>query len=265
MGNCPSEFTVAPNGFACVLQCPTSKNYEMVASGQNLSCMYTGDSSIIVPLRSVPMYQQPREIVSYTALPNKDVYVNEVNRFENALAIANAKIDKIVKLQTAFKTLQDAEAVRDQAPEAYQQARIGYYTLLKGDTWINDEKQRVAATEAQPIVNEYINKYTTLSNQNQQQKSTINLVNGVKDKVLSVQDELQYSVDAFTRQIGDIKNQINIERHKKAEQLVNPLDWVDVFLNILLVLGTLVAIYYVFKAVMKNRVQPTIPLTSPTT
>ena len=211
------------------------------------------------------MYQSPREIVSYNDLPNKQTYVTEVNRFNDALAIANAKIDAQVKIQTAFKTLQDAEAVRDQAPDAYQQARIGYYTLLKGDTWLNDEKQRVAATEAQPIVNQYINKYTTLTNQDQQQKSTINLVNGVKDKVLSVQDELQYSVDAFSRQIGDIKNQINIERHKKAQELINPLDWVDVFLNILLVLGILVAIYYVFKAVMKSRVQPSMPVTSPTT
>jgi hypothetical protein len=265
MGNCPSEFTVAPSGFACVMQCPTSKNYQLVASGQNLSCMYNGDSSISVPLRAVPMYQSPREIVSYNDLPNKQTYVTEVNRFNDALAIANAKIDAQVKIQTAFKTLQDAEAVRDQAPDAYQQARIGYYTLLKGDTWLNDEKQRVAATEAQPIVNQYINKYTTLTNQDQQQKSTINLVNGVKDKVLSVQDELQYSVDAFSRQIGDIKNQINIERHKKAQELINPLDWVDVFLNILLVLGILVAIYYVFKAVMKSRVQPSMPVTSPTT
>jgi hypothetical protein len=265
MGNCPSEFTVAPNGFSCVLQCPTTKNYQMVANGQNLSCMYNGDPSISVPLRAVPMYQTPKEIVSYNDLPNKQAFVNEVTRFENALAVANAKIDAQVKLQTAFKTLQDAEAVRDQAPDAYQQARIGYYTLLKGDTWLNDEKQRVAATEAQPIVNDYINKYTTLTSQDQQQKSTINLVNGVKDKVLSVQDELQYSVDAFSRQIGDIRNQINIERHKKAEQLVNSLYWVDVFLNILLVLGTLVAIYYVFRAVMKSRVQPSVPVTSPTT
>jgi len=204
------------------------------------------------------MYQQPREIVSYTALPNSQIYLAEINRFNSDLAIANAKIDADLKLQTAFKTLQDAENVRDQAPDAYNQARVAYYTLLKGDTWINEEKNRIAQSEAQPIVNQYVNRYSIAANQSNQTRSTISLVNSVKDKMLSIQDDMQYSVDAFQRQVGDIKNQINIERKKKQEDMVNGGDWIEILLNFIIVFALIAAIFYVYKAV--TRVQPTAPL-----
>jgi hypothetical protein len=58
-------------------------------------------------------------------------------------------------LTDAFRDLQKAENVRDKSPEAYQVARTAYYTLLKGDTWLNEEKQRIAGAEVAPEVQKY--------------------------------------------------------------------------------------------------------------
>jgi len=210
----------------------------------------------------VPMVIAPSDkpSPSFTTLQNKEVYNQEFTRFNNEFTVVNGQIDAQTKLNNAFKTLQDAENVRDQAPDAYEHARVAYYTLLKGDSWVNEERNRIAQTEAQPVVNDYVNRYTAASNQSAQTRSTINLVNSVKDKMLSIQDDMQFSVDAFQRQVGDIKNQINMERHKKEQEMVNGGDWIEILLNFIIVFALLAAIYYVFKAV--TRVQPTAPLTS---
>ena len=149
--SCPSEFTLHPNGSSCVLKCPTAKNYEMTSSGNMVSCTHTADKTVSVQLTPLPQYlyhaqyEGPRRSgyvyepnLSYQMLFNKRFYQNEVDRFASAIAVADAKISKDDKLNTAFRALQDAENARDTAPDAYQTARVAYYTLLKGDTWVNE-------------------------------------------------------------------------------------------------------------------------------
>jgi len=258
MGNCPSEFVVAPSGFGCIIQCPASKNYQLTANGQKLSCTYTADPSISVPLSVVPMAQG--HVASYTTLQNKSVYQTEIDRFTNALAIADAKIDKEVKVRTAFNTLQDAENARDQAPDAYEAARVSYYTMVKGDKWIEEERDRIAKIEAQPVVNDFLNKFRDIQNKKSQQKSTLEVAEGVRNKLLSVQGDLQYSVSAFEKQISNIKNQINMEKKQQIEQAESTTSWIDSLLNWLIVVSTLIAIVVIVRH-FTNRVQSPIPST----
>jgi hypothetical protein len=258
MGNCPSEFVVAPSGFGCIIQCPASKNYQLTANGQKLSCTYTADPSISVPLSVVPMAQG--HVASYTTLQNKSVYQTEIDRFTNAMAIADAKIDKEVKVRTAFNTLQDAENARDQAPDAYEAARVSYYTMVKGDKWIEEERDRIAKIEAQPVVNDFLNKFKDIQNKKSQQKSTLEVAEGVRNKLLSVQGDLQYSVSAFEKQISNIKNQINMEKKQQIEQAESTTSWIDSLLNWLIVVSTLIAIVVIVRH-FTNRVQSPIPST----
>ena len=265
MGNCPSEFAVAPSGGGCILQCPASKNYELKSEGQKLSCVYTADPTISVPLTVVPNYYQnpPGPPVSYQSLPNKSIYQTEIDRFTNAMAIADGKIDKGVKLKTAFTALQDAEAVRDQAPDAYQSARITYYTMVKGDGWIEQEKARIANVEAQPVVNDYMKKYNDLQQKKQEQKSVLEVANAMKNKLLSVQGNLEYSVGAFQKQIGAIKNQINMDKKKQIEEAQSTTTWIDTLLNWLIALTTIVAVVLLVRYYMRSRVQSPVPSTLP--
>ena len=263
MGNCPSEFMIAPSGAGCVLQCPGAKNYELKIEGQQLSCIYKSDPTISVPINVVPMYQQnpPGPTVSYQSLPNRSVYQTEIDRFTNAMAIADAKIDKELKARTAFTALQEAEAVRDQAPDAYQSARIAYYTMTKGTGWIEQEKNRIANVEAQPVVNNYMKKYNELQTRKNEQKSVLEVSNAMKDKLLSVKDDLQYSVGAFQKQIGAIKNQINMDRKKQIEEAESTTSWIDTLLNWLIALTTIVAVVLLVRYYMRSRVQSSDPST----
>jgi len=261
--SCPSEFVMAPSGNACILQCPEAKNYALTANGPTLSCTYTSDPTISVMLNNVPMYQQnpPGPTVSYNTLPNKTVYQTEIDRFTNAMAIADAKIDKSVKLKTAFTSLQDAEAARDQAPDAYQSARIAYYTMVKGEGWIEQEKNRIANVEAQPVVNDYLRQYNELEKKRDQQKSVLEVANAMKNKLLSVQGNMEYSVGAFQKQIGDIKNQINMDKKKQIEEAESTTNWIDTLLNWLIALATIVAIVLLVRYYMRSRVQSPDPST----
>lgn len=250
--SCPAEFVLSPNGQSCVVPCPTAKNYYMTSNGTAVACTYSGDKTISVPLTATPTYMagvsfdpkvQPIPAnTSYTALPNKQVYKAELDRFATALAVADANVDKQVKINTAFGALQDAENARDVAPDAYQTARIAYYRLVKGDTWLADEQARIAQVEAQPVVDGYVAQYNGIKAKNDQQQSTIEIVNGVRDKILTVKDDLKYSVSTFQKQIGDIKNQINKNKVEQSQSIAAASSWVDTFLNWVIALVTIIAI-----------------------
>lgn len=256
--SCPSEFITAPNGNGCMLQCPTAKNYEMKSTGGVLNCTHKADPAATVPLVIVPAYWAPKEgnpapNISYTLLPNKQVYANEIKRFNDAMAVADANIDKNVKLNSAFQKLQAAENARDTAPDAYQTARVAYYTLLKGDTWINEEKNRVANAEAQPVINDLVSKYNMIKYRRSQQQAVIDSMNNVKDSVISVKDDLGFSVSNFKRQIEDIKNQINKDKREQTVELVKATTWIEVLLNWLIGLASLIAIFFLMRYLTRSK------------
>lgn len=256
---------VSPVGFgACVVPCPAQKNYELRVGDKGiLSCVYTGDTSISIPVLPVPAVQKNGPPFSYKELPNASAYQAEIDRFAAAFAVADANVNKAVKIKTAYDKLQLAENARDQSPDAYQQARIGYYTLVKGDKWIEEEKQRIANVEAQPIVNSFLAKRNDLDNQIGQQQSTIDVVNGVKDKVLSVEDDLQYSVSAFQKQIGNIRNQIQMDKKKQVVTAQQAGSWVNSLLNWLIALTTLIAIVFIVRYIIRRRSAFSTPASPP--
>jgi len=264
--SCPSEFIQHPNGSSCVLKCPTAKNYEMTSSGNMVYCTHTADKTISVQLTPVPQYlykaqhegpRRPGTVyepnLSYQMLFNKNFYQSEVDRFANAIAVADAKISKDFKLNTAFRALQDAENARDNAPDAYQTARIAYYTLLKGDTWVEEEKKRVANTEAQPVINNFLDKYKSLQYTRSRQQAVIDSMNNVKQSVLGVKDDLDFSVSNFQKHLDDIKNQINKDKREQNIQLAKATTWIEVLLNWMIGLVSLIAIYFLARYLMRPK------------
>jgi hypothetical protein len=204
---------------------------------------------------SQPQYSQQQVLLpnsSYKLLPNREVYQAEIDRFTNDLAVADANIDKTTKINTAFNQLQAAENARDVAPDAYQAARVAYYTLVKGDTWLNDEQTRIANVEAQPVINDLVGKYQSLQSRRSQQQAVIDSMKGVKDSVLSVKDELSFSVSNFQRQLKDITNQINKDKRVQTIELLNATSWIEVLLNWLIGLSTLIAIFFLIRYYMRR-------------
>jgi hypothetical protein len=270
MGNCPSEFAHVPGGIGCIIECPAEKGFEMIVSPgkAGYSCAYSKDPNISFPIKVAPNYNNSQNYAdpptSYINLPNKTVYEDIIKDFNDNLAIAVSKIDKQERVNTAFEKLQEAENVRDQAPDSYEKARVAYYTLTKGDTWLDDEKQRVSDTEAGPVVKRYLDSFLDVADRSKQQQQTIDAITNVKDNVLSVADDMRFSVAAFEKQLTEIKNRMEVDKKKKTLEAASISSWLDLIMNILIALVTCVAIFFVARAVI-NRVRSSTPITPPTT
>lgn len=245
---CPTPFQNIGN-FSCVMPCPSERGFERRAGTNGQRCVYTADPTHFVTLESVAA-----TVFNGTAIDNvsdealRSQYTKERDRFAGEIAIVYGKIDKSTKLRDAFQKLQDAENVRDQTPTAYQQARTTYYTLLKGDTWKQEERQRVLKAEVSPLVKSLIDSKNNIMRQYDTQRRTIDVVKGLRDKVLSIKDDVKYAADTFKDQLGKVEDAINRERRDND---VVPeggfLSWLDTILNIVIIGGLLYLIFTLYK------------------
>jgi predicted ribosome quality control (RQC) complex YloA/Tae2 family protein len=184
-------------------------------------------------------------------------FLKEKDRFTNELVILDGNIDKDVKLRDAFKKLQAAENVRDKVPDAYQQARSNYYTLKDGEKWKETEKERLLKAEVDPIVQKLAESKNDALRQYETQRKTVDVVNGLKDKVLSLKDEVKYAANTFKDQIDKVEDAIRRERKlrsKKPEPTI--WDWLDSILNILIVASLLYVLYSIYQKYTSSRLTP---------
>lgn len=256
MGNtvvkCPGLFVPGPTPLTCVRTCPRQQGFEFKIKDGVPACVYTEDETLFVRLTSIPslMVDPSVNVSDMKTIQDKEAqqkYIAEDERVKTELAVVNGKIDKKQKLKKAFDDLQAAENVRDEAPQAYQTARNTYYTLLKGEDWLDEEKNRIAKSEVAPIVNQLKTEIESTQNQIDSQKKTVDVLIGVKDKVLTLRDDFAYSVGTFQKQISDIRNQINIQKRKYETREEKPTySFWDVLLNTLIVISLCVAIYMVY-------------------
>jgi hypothetical protein len=245
---CPTPFQNIGN-FSCVMPCPSGRGFERRAANGGQRCVYTADPTNFVTLESVSATVfTGAEIDNVSDEALRSQYTKERDRFAGELAIVYGKIDKSTKLRDAFQKLQDAENVRDQTPTAYQQARTTYYTLLKGDLWKQEERQRVLKAEVSPLVKSLVESKNGAMRQYDTQRKTIDVVKGLKDKVLSIKDDVKYAADTFKDQLGKVQDAINRERRDND---VVPeggfLSWLDTILNIVIIGGLLYLIYTLYK------------------
>ena len=248
---CPIEFVLAQG--ACVVKCPSTYTLQVVDGIP--SCVMKNTTGRVIAsfgLTSVlPMTPGgPSGTLrgrSYTAFPAD--FKNAYNDFTQKLAVANSSVDRNTATETAFAALQTAENARGTpaGESAYEAARIAYYTLTKGDAWLADEQTRIANTEAQPVIDNLVAQYTALHAKNTQQQSTIEVINGLKDRVLSVKDDLAFSVNTFQRQVEVVKNQINMDRKAKEVEAAAASSWVDSVLNWLIAIITIVCIVLIIR------------------
>lgn len=257
MGNCPSGFQVNPaQGMTCVVQCPVEKGFETSVVDGVPVCNYKSDKRVFVKLMTVPSIQGGRgETVTLDDLKAQNPgmhsrYVQAKEQFDKEFPVALSKVDKQRQVEDAFKDLQAAENVRDQSPQAYQDARMRYYTLVNGDKWVDEEKERITKAEVVPKIAQYMASYQDMNTRIAQQQQTLDVVNNVTDKVLSMKDEFAYATNTFAKQIDELKNQINIER--KGREKDNK-SWTDFLLNILIVIAGIAAVVVLARRMLRGR------------
>jgi hypothetical protein len=228
------------------MPCPAERKFNRVGTNGAYKCVYYPDPQIsvdLVTVGAVPFDGTTLDELRSVNPQKHTEFITEKDRFDKAIAVVYANIDKNKKIEDAFRDLQAAENARDQSPEAYQSARTAYYTLIKGPEWINEERQRVANADVNPEIQKYRDSVSSVNVRNQEQQKTIDVVNGIKDRVLSLRDDFKYSVDTFSEQLEKVKIQINMENRSREKEQDTTWAWIDVGLNVLLIAVLLYGAY----------------------
>jgi len=229
------------------MPCPWEKKFVRRGSPEGFKCVYWPDEQYSVPLVGVAATVfdgTTTEDLQRLNATEGGPFVTERQRFEQEITKVYGNMDKQKKINDAFKDLQAAENARDQSPSGYQAARTSYYTLVKGANWINEERERVSKAEVAPEAQKYRSAVAAVNVRTREQQKTIDVVNGIKDKVLSLKDDFKYSVSTFSDQLEKVKIQLNMENRGRAkEEKDQTWIWVDLGLNILLVAVLVYAVY----------------------
>ena len=240
---CPEGFQHNPlNPTGCVKECPRTNGFRSSTRLGVAVCEYTARPSLFFYLRAVPTVRISASIPAPTVAQLQQSYSPSIYReyaaaveeYTQNFAIAMATLTREAQISDAFRALQTAEGVRDTAPQAYQDARTRYYTLLNGESWVEEEKARIGRAEADPLVARYRSTIENVEVQRTAQQQTMEVMRNVRDKVLSMKDDFQYSVNTFGKQIDSLKNQINIEGKQRKATEHEARSWIETILNYIL-------------------------------
>ena len=245
--------------------CPTQQGFELQVRNGIPACVYKTNASVYFTLKSAPGVSDGfvsrittlQQFANYASRTGQSSVFGEYKTAKDAYdkdsAVALERVGKTQQIADAFAELQTAENVRDKSPQAYQDARVRYYTLLNGEGWLEEEKARITNAEALPKVAQYLTTYEDLNTRVQQQQKTNDVVNGVKDKLISMKDDFKMTTDVFSKQIADLKNQIEIE--KKAGQIKTGtvMEWMGFLLNVLLVVTAIAASFVLIRKLMQTQ------------
>lgn len=253
MGNnqfkCPSETSFGAAPLSCIMSCPTGFQLRMVDGAQQ--CVSIDDPEITVHLVAQPAIMRPMDnnnIFSIADLKTShpDAYARysaEATRFNKEMTTARASVSHAKQVEAAARALQNA------APgEATDAAKAAYMELTGDPDEVAYQRDQAAATAVRKKTDRFISDYQFLKNQGNQQQKTLDLINSVKDNLLTVKDDVAFAVGTFGKQVEDIRNQINMNRRKR-EQATDYGKWLSIALNIAIVLALLFAIFVIGRKV----------------
>ena len=150
--------------------------------------------------------------------------------------------EKRKKLKLLKDAFDKAEANKDKDPEAYNKARIAYFTLLHGQGWLNTEKQRIAKENVQPIVGDFNKIYNSLKEQKQSQSMFSNLATMLEQDD-SPELNKQMSKEKDKARVLDRLNELNVGT--PVTMPVATSYW-DYLWDSLILVFTLVALYFAY-------------------
>ncbi|NDB83526.1 MAG: hypothetical protein EB127_12495 [Alphaproteobacteria bacterium] len=148
------------------------------------------------------------------------------------------------QLKTLNSAMVAAIQNKDTNPEAYEKAKVAYYTFKEGQEWASKDTEEKANQAVQPILDSYQSKFDKMKQD-------------VQYRTL----HLQAKQDALNSQVGDedevrfIQSQVEKEReaasvYRRTKELEGlPVDvyaWLPSFLDLLLSITILWVVYQIF-------------------
>jgi len=268
MQQCPEFFSPLNNG--CVYDCSQHTLFHLTTEGGQPKCKYEfGDEHVeLVPQNPVPILLSevgsgvtppiPALAVLQTSDPSRYTrYKAELDRVNSGIEAILSTVEKDRLADDAFEALQRAELTRASDPVGYQKARNYFYTLKKGGEWMDEEKTRIASAEVDPEIQRYRDAYTTAMQQKVGQQKTLDIVEAVKDRVLSLKDDFQYSTSMFKQQLDNVKSQLNVERRGRQTTPLNEATstfygWLNIVVNLVLIVLAVYLAMTAWRAIRKR-------------
>lgn len=249
---CVGSFQTSPvNPEQCVPACPRDKGFELVNEGGQLVCRYLADTSVkynIQPVMAVTTRTQGGDRLTLEELQSVDPqlyadYQNQQRAATTALTNTLANLGQERQLADAFRRLQEMENIRDRDPQAYQDARVAYYTLKNGEGWREEEAARIAGAEVGPQKAEYRRVLSETLERKSETDRVLEAVKGVKDNVITMRD-------MFETQVKRLKDAVLIEKKNRMSDAIEHWTLLDGLLNVVIgviaVLAVLVVGYKIY-------------------
>jgi hypothetical protein len=235
---CPSGWrTSAQNSQECFPSCPAGYTFKNPGTGVNASgvvdpnpsCVFDGNPEYYVVVRNVNINS-----------PQSD-FDNEQRVLNGNIAATNAEIGRGDLIENAKNALLSAENERGVNPDAYQQARVSYYTLLRGDTWNEQERQRVE-NEVRRDIAAYQTQISSLTGRINSQSQYTDIVQGTSDKVLQAKDDFEFMADSFSKQLDKIYTETQKQTRDAQNRILYDMSWIDTMLNWFIIAALVLAI-----------------------
>jgi hypothetical protein len=156
--------------------------------------------------------------------------------------LCDTKCRKEKQLAGLSTALKNTEATKDSNPEAYTQARTNFYTIKEGPGWVTKEKQRVGKEQANPLLEQYQEKYNSLKQQLEDQSNPGN------PHSEEVGDEAETRF--IMKQLGMERNKAHVARRLvqlQSDPTTAPISgpsWMPLILNLLIVLLGILILYF---------------------
>jgi len=105
----------------------------------------------------------------------------------------------------AFKSFQDASRTKDEDPAKFEAAKMRYYSLKNGPSWVEQEKKRISGTKIDPIIAQFRDMYSSLTSEQSVQKAYTDSVSTIRDQQQSLTDNAGKHVSYFGKLIDEEK------------------------------------------------------------
>jgi len=197
----------------------------------NPSCVHNIDPKFYVPVQNVNINSPQSTFDQARRTFNASIQSMNVGQ-----------VGRAMRIDTARQALLNAENGRSADPAGYQRARTNYYTLLFGDTWINDERQRVRAAVVEPAAQRYTAQIMGLQSQLDSQNKYSDIVRNTSESVLSAKNNFQYVVNKFSDQLDKIHVETEKKRKEAKDRDLSFLSTIDDILNWVIIILLLIAV-----------------------
>lgn len=252
---CPVGFVSSTTG-QCVASCPSGDGLENRLVGGEPRCVYRQDTTKYFALKASPIVPltsatDAAPTVSWLQTNRPALYSSykeAQDDFTTKKALLVSQIATSTLVSDAFRELQAAENARGANPQGYQAARNRYYTLTQGDTWASSERERILNAEVLPEITPYLQSINFIAERQTQQTGTKTAVNAVKSKLISLKDDFQTTTATLSKQVTELRNQIELQKRRAMEQQAQTSDW---FINVILIALSLVVIYILYRRITR--------------